>query len=484
MRLTLTVLLYSLVACGSTADASEPAAIFEASRLEESGDFMAAAGVLKQAMTDSRLTAAESRQLEFELDRLDRIRRDFPLTREGLFNGLKAAVRGFSEAEFEKWLAEGRFDIRTIDGEPRFMVSSVKNLFWRYPELESRRTPPKDTAAYQRAVLETCAAITEAVRRTGAPYVLPRQVRVTMTVTASANAAPAGETIRAWLPVPRHYPFQGGFRLLGSSSPVRHLTAEDSPIRSVLLAQPAVADRPTVFRIEYCYTAHGVRFEIDPDKVQPSDPTNPELAPFLREGPHVRFTPELRALAERIAGAETNPAGLARRFYDWIADNIRYSYSIEYCTIRDIAEYCRSRGYGDCGQEGMLFIALCRLRGIPARWQSGWNTFPGSVGIHDWTEIHLAPYGWVPVDPWAGIYFTQYASALTSDERRVVRDFYFGGLDQHRMAANSDHCQQLDPPKRSLRSDTVDFQRGELEWADRNLYFDKFSYTLQTAPSP
>lgn len=90
----------------------------------------------------------------------------------------------------------------------------------------------------------------------------------------------------------------------------------------------------------------------------------------------------------------------------------------------------------------------------------------------------------MPVDPWAGIYFTQYASALTSDERRVVRDFYFGGLDQHRMAANSDHCQQLDPPKRSLRSDTVDFQRGELEWADRNLYFDNFSYTLQTAPSP
>ena len=76
MRLTLTVLLYSLVACGSTADASEPAAISEASRLEQAGDFMAAARVLKQAMTDSGLTAAESRQLEFEFDRLDRIRRD------------------------------------------------------------------------------------------------------------------------------------------------------------------------------------------------------------------------------------------------------------------------------------------------------------------------------------------------------------------------------------------------------------------------
>mgnify|MGYP005842132545 FL=1 len=139
------------------------------------------------------------------------------LTLTALLYSLEA-VRGFSEAEFEEWLAEGRFDMRAIDGEPRF-ISSVKNLFWRYPELEPRRTTPKDTAAYQWAVLETCVAITKAVRRTGAPYVSPTQIRVTMTVTASANAAPAGETIRAWLPVPRRYAFQGGFRLLGSSSP-------------------------------------------------------------------------------------------------------------------------------------------------------------------------------------------------------------------------------------------------------------------------
>jgi hypothetical protein len=29
-----------------------------------------------------------------------------------------------------------------------------------------------------------------------------------------------------------------------------------------------------------------------------------------------------------------------------------------------------------------------------------------------------------------------------------------------------------------MRSDDVDFQRGELEWGDHNLYFDQFSYEL------
>jgi hypothetical protein len=47
------------------------------------------------------------------------------------------------------------------------------------------------------------------------------------------------------------------------------------------------------------------------------------------------------------------------------------------------------------------------------------------------------------------------------------------------MAANSDHCQELKPARRALRSDTVDFQRGELEWGDHNIYFDKFSYSLE-----
>jgi len=82
-----------------------------------------------------------------------------------------------------------------------------------------------------------------------------------------------------------------------------------------------------------------------------------------------------------------------------VSMGLRIEKSIEYSTIRNISEYCHSKGYGDCGQEALLFMTLCRLNGIPARWQSGWNTFPGDKSNHDWSEIYLAPYGWVPVDP-------------------------------------------------------------------------------------
>jgi len=77
-----------------------------------------------------------------------------------------------------------------------------------------------------------------------------------------------------------------------------------------------------------------------------------------------------------------------------------------------------------------------------------------------------------------GIFAMRYYTSLPPEDRRRLRDFYFGGLDQYRMAANSDHCQPLDPPKRTLRSDTVDFQRGEVEWEGGNIYFDRYSYSL------
>ncbi len=126
------------------------------------------------------------------------------------------------------------------------------------------------------------------------------------------------------------------------------------------------------------------------------------------EGPHVVFTEKIKSLGRQIIGDETNPMLQAKGFYDWIGANVKYSYAREYSTLTNISDYCLSHRYGDCGQEALLFITLCRSEGIPARWQTGWDLWPGAKDIHDWTEIYLEPYGWVPVDPWAGLYATQY----------------------------------------------------------------------------
>lgn len=472
---TVVLVLISIFVCGR---GSRAGSLEQATALELRGEFREAGRVLRQALAGAELSRADRQQLGFELDRLERICKDYPLTKAALFAALQNAVRELTAPEFEQWVAEGRFDSREFDGEQRFMGASVSNLFFRYRELEPRRLKPKPLVEYEPALRDAIRAVAAAAAAESKPFVLPKRFHVTMTATVESNAVPGGEVVRAWLPLPRSYPFQSDFKLRKTSSKPKVVAPESSPIRSLVLDQKVRPDRATEFRVEYDYTTYGVRFAIAPEQVRACDANDPALQPFLAEAPHVRFTAELRALSEQVAGGEPNLALKARKFYDWIAANIKYSYALEYSTIRNLSEYCRAHGYGDCGQEALLFMTLCRMNGIPARWQSGWFTFPGGKTIHDWCEIYLAPYGWMPVDPYMGIWATQYARTLTDPEKQEVRDFYFGGLDQWRMIANRDHCQELTPPKRALRSDPVDFQRGELEWGTNNIYFDQFSYEL------
>ena len=168
----------------------------EASRLELEGQFKQAATLLSTALQDQSLPAAERNKLAFELDRLDRIKQDYPLTRGALFTDLKDSVKGLTAEECEQWIKGGRFDYRDIDGTRYFMGDSVRNLYMRYPELDARRIRPTDTAALDRARLESIRAIKQASAVAKTPYVLPKRFHVTMSVAAEANASPA-------VPVPR-----------------------------------------------------------------------------------------------------------------------------------------------------------------------------------------------------------------------------------------------------------------------------------------
>jgi transglutaminase-like putative cysteine protease len=474
-----TLLLAFLIICSMpsilSADTTD-GALAKASQLEIDGQFVAASNVLNTALATS--PGPQRKQIAFELDRLSRIYQDFPLSRDDLFIALQLSVNGLTTNEFDQWIREGRFDSRVIDGKLWFMRASVANLFFRYPELNPRRINGPDRTKLVHAFLASCRAIKQAALSQGTPYVLPKRFDITMTVAANADVVPGGNIIRAWLPIPRNYPYQTNFEIVSSSPPVKEIAPGDSPIRSAYFEQTAQAGQSAEFKLHYRYTRCGVWFDIDPKRVTPFDGKDTSIAVYTREAPHVVFTPEMRALSQKIGGGEKNPALLAKKFYDWIGDNTYYSYAVEYSTIRNISDYCRSRGYGDCGQEALFFITLCRLNGIPARWQSGWHTFPGLNSNHDWAEIYLAPYGWVPVDPYMSVMSAHYATVLTPEERQEVRDFYFGGLDQWRMAANSDHSQPLSPPKNSYRSDDVDFQRGELESGGQNLYFNQFWYSL------
>ena len=439
------------------------------------GDFAGAQAQIDAALQRPGLAPAQADAYRFQRERMRRMRLDFSLDREQAMAAVRRFIPDLREREFRGWDAAGLIEHLDIDGQRYWFKRAPSNLFRVGSAAAARRSPsikPPAPGPFE-VVTPHHREVLQAAQAGGATSVAPRRVRVTQLLTVKADAVPAGETVRAWIPYPRAIAGQQeAIRWLGSVPAGAQPAPEAALQRTAYLERKAVAGTPTEFSISYEVTVYARHFAIDPAAVQPT-PDDPALAPWLAErAPHVRFTPALRAFSRQVVGAETNPYRVARRLFDAV-DRIPWGGAREYSTISNISDYALHGNHADCGQQTLLLIALLRLNGIPARWQSGMVYSDDAVGysnLHDWGALYLAPYGWVPMDVTTG--------ALDSPQP-ALRDFYFGGLDAYRIAFNDDFAQALLPAKRHFRSDTVDSQRGEAEWAGGNLYFDQWDYDFQ-----
>ncbi len=136
---------------------------------------------------------------------------------------------------------------------------------------------------------------------------------------------------------------------------------------------------------------------------------------------------------------------------------------------KSLTDFCLTHMYGDCGMQTLLFMTLCRYKGIPARWQSGWMLHPGNVNLHDWCEVWYNGIGWVPVDV---------SFKLQDSDDMNIKEFYISGIDSYRLIVNTDYGRELHPKKKFPRSEPWDFQRGEMEWQKGNLYFDVWKRSI------
>jgi len=442
--------------------------------LVTAGQFQAADARIDAALKESGLSPDARRALDFQRERMQRMRLDFSLTADQVKQKLRKQIPDLSDADFARWDAHGLFEHMDIDGNRMYFNRAPANLFHLSAEATARQKggTPFVTSGLPKQVndnyIDFDRKVIAQAKATGKTSVLPKRVQVTQTLTVDADAVPAGKTVRAWIPYPRADKGQQEDISFLSSRPSAHRIAPESALqRTVYLEQTAQAGKPTVFKVTYEVTLYAQYHAIDPAKVQPEQIT-PELAPYVAErAPHVVFTEPLHVFSRQVVGDATNPYEIAQRIYAAV-DAVPWAGAREYSTIPDISAYTLHAGHGDCGEQTLLLITLMRMNGIPARWQSGWTFTDGKYDdIHDWAEIYLAPYGWVPVD-------VTYGRLATDDP--ALKWFYLGGLDNCRIAFNDDFSQEFVPAKRHFRSDTVDSQRGEVEWDGGNLYYDKWDY--------
>jgi transglutaminase-like putative cysteine protease len=227
--------------------------------------------------------------------------------------------------------------------------------------------------------------------------------------------------------------------------------------------------KPLTFSEKFEYDSYAY-YPILKDELAKPLPADWGGAYLGERSPHIVFSPELMATVKSIVGDETNPLKKIRKIYYWINQNIKYHAEEEYTIIPSFSLACMSRHKGDCGIQSILFITMARAAGVPARWQSGWETKRIGNSMHDWAEAYIEPWGWIPVDQ-------SYGLQKESNDPKV-RDFYIGHTDSYRMIFNLDYGRELVPAKKSMRSEPADFQRGEVEMDGRNLYFDEWDYDM------
>ena len=442
----------------------------------DSGRFAEAEARIAALLAEGNPAGTQRRSLEFERERMRRIRMDFSLDRAAVLARLRQSIPDLDEAEFEAWDRAGLIEHMDIDGQRRWFNRSVANLFRLSPEAAARRAPP--VRPFSEGPFERLhphhSEVLAAAAAGGASSVAPRRLEVTQSLVVKPDAVPPGETVRAWIPFPRAIAGQQeDIRLLRTTPAGGQVAPEDTAMRTVYLEAPARAGEATTFSITYELIVHARHVAVDPDAVVPVPRDDPALAPYLEERPpHVVFTPQLRAFSREVVGGETHPYRIAQKLFEAV-DRIPWAGAREYSTLSNISDYALSAGHADCGQQTLLLISLLRLNGIPARWQSGWTYSDDAVGydnMHDWGWLYLAPYGWLPMDVTTGL--------LESDDP-ALRWFYLGGLDAYRIAFNDDYARGFVPAKTHFRSETVDSQRGEAEWRGGNLYFDQWDYRFQ-----
>lgn len=420
------------------------------------GDFAGAIAAIDARLSGS-LPEPLRALLRVERELIKRLDSHYTLSREAAFALLKAEVPDVTEDEFDSLERGGWLDFLYIHGEKMYFKRAVKTLLKAHPGIMARMTRKENTS---REALDRVVTQIKKDGSMGVRFTLHASLRV------KDEAFIPGETYRVYLPVPLSQAQQQNMRVLSLSPQAHRVDDKDAPQRTVFFEK--TLSQNETFEVTYEY--ENVIKYIDlqnppaPCVVYPDcpPPCEDDLAQLL---PHIAFTPYLRALHKDIAGDEKDVLRLARRFYDFVTTQINYSFMRPYFLLESGAEYTAVNLRGDCGLQALLFITLCRLSGIPARWQSGLcidTDDTHEVGSHDWAQFYTPEYGWLFAD----------CSFGGSAYRAGALDrwnFYFGNLEPYRMAANCRYMTQFTPEMRHARVDPYDSQEGECEIESRGL---------------
>ena len=431
-----------------------------------SGDFVGEIGCIDRRLSRP-ISLGLKKRLEIQRFFASLLINDYSLDFDAFLARVNERYPHVTKEDLSSLVLKGDIDFILKGGEKYFQHQAVSNLFYVHSnDLGALNDPSFVPVDLSHSDIEHISEM----KRDG---YLAYRYEVEEKITIEPCAVREGETLRLWFPFPVACESQPAseIKLISSSHPV-NITGDVH--RTAFMEVPCKAGEEYTVRFSYVNRAPYVDLSRKPSRMSAKKRlTDREILHYTSEVfPHIRFTPYICELAEEIRGDETDPLVLAKRVYDRICTDVKYSYVRDYLLIDNIPEYVLINGYGDCGTMSLAFITLCRALGIPAKWQSGSYCDTESISSHDWCMFYVEPYGWLYCDP-------SYAVGAVRRKNEIRREHYFGNIDPYRLVASNEFQNTLIPDKLLCRKDPYDNQVGEAEYKDgvHNLFFGDFVFS-------
>lgn len=218
--------------------------------------------------------------------------------------------------------------------------------------------------------------------------------QVSHSVTISGEA----RDLEVWLPVPMDDPGQT-VEDVKLQPETAELLTDDS--KTVSIARLRLPRSEGETKLSASYTVHLRRPAFDKAALArmdfgPYDPESPEVRDYTVPRSRIESDdPRIVELARQFA-SDGNPYRRAWAIYNHVIDQSSYVDA----PARGALPMLQSK-VGCCADYAMLFVAICRATGIPARECSGFVVKGGGTW-HSWAEFYLPNLGWIPCDPQAG----------------------------------------------------------------------------------
>ena len=382
------------------------------------------------------------RRFQCEIERLGRMTRNHEAREEDMLKEFLQAFPNASPDDFRTLEMEGKISFLFVNGEKRYFKRAVRTLI-RDSEVRRRFGLP---------VSPENPELDGMIREAKEKGSVSRRIALEL-VIGPEEASFVPDTYRAWLPVPISCAQQSEISVEAGDA---RLSGEDAPLRTVFWEKQLMRPERFTARVDYRSTIQYTDpMDTRSGLVYPRE-SAPGEADLKEDGVVIRFTPFLRELCRQVMQGTRSDVERAWKAYEYVTTHVRYSFVRDYFLLEDLGEFCAVNLRGDCGLQAILFIELCRLAGVPARWQSGLCVEDGEVGHHDWAMFWSDRKGWL----FADCSFGGSAWRCGAVDRHR---FYFGNIDPQRMAANRVCFAPMDPPAQRIRHDPFDNQGGELE---------------------